>query len=180
MTAGRVGAAAAAVPRLTCSADAKGSARNSGVSSVVDDLSWKKRNTFCQLMLGDRYQKVSNTGVVTTGRFSIVLKHVVLFEVPIVAKTTEDPLGPRPWLSSRSSVDKEVVDCDLTGADRAGGVNILKGIVSEVGKQISWRNPVGKESASIIFVVGKGYQCSTGLRFILSVPPSVVGLSKVR
>lgn len=140
----------------------------------------EKKKHILSVGVGKSLSKVSNTGVVTTGRFSIVLKDVVLLEVPIVAKTTEDPLGPRPWLSSRSSVDKEVVDCDLTGADRAGGVNILKGIVSEVGKQISWRNPVGKESASIIFVVGKGYQCSTGLRFILSVPPSVVGLPKVR
>lgn len=57
--------------------------------------------------------------MVTTGRSAIVLEHVVLLEVPFVAKATENPLEPRLCLTSRSSVNEEAIDCDWADANGA-------------------------------------------------------------
>lgn len=138
MAAGRVGAAAAAVPCLTCSPNSVGPVRNSGISSVVDDCPGEM-NYILSIGLQSPFSMSSHTGVVIAGRFSIVLKHVVLLKVPIVAKTTEDPIGLCLWLGARSSVDEDVVDYNLAGADRAGGFNVLKRVDSKLGKQISHR-----------------------------------------
>jgi hypothetical protein len=111
--------------------------------------------------------KAAHTGVVPTGGPAILVKHIVLFEIPLIAQSTEVTLGPRRWfrlwLDLRAFIHVIMIDRHVALAEQTLGLRLLEFGVSKIRSRASGlsaslllvRMPLcGAVSCGAVFIVG--------------------------